>query len=288
MKQYHLSTIAMALSFSNMASAQNEEFDPLSHAPKPKGAYSIDLENSEIVDEDGSKFPIHQPETTESLRETRAIKMDLSPLEQYVISFSLDGMPYREVSRFEGEDLTKIKKMLHDPQWSEHWERIARAIGMLGDKSDAKFLIDFIEKFGDNSERAELAKLSALESLGFIVARHQDQDSLAYLKKGASPQRWKSIASRYGSDGSLFELYALNGLSYSGQEEAIQFLESQRQVKLADTSSKKGTTSGAVGIATIDALLKHARSVQLNGQDFVHEEPRTSSEDEDGEIKVMH
>lgn len=251
----------------------------------PSGAYKIDLKNGKMIDESGKEFKFESVKNKNDEVAKLKESLNFSGLEHYVTSVFSNGLPYEDLREFEGQDLSRIKKMMYEERWAPYWVAMARAVGTLGSDSDADFLIKYVEKNDNPSDAAFDAKLSALDALGVLAARLGNQKAFSYLVKAVEPNTAQRLATPYSSQAArpLLISAALDGLAATGREEAVEILKGKMNRAARSGFDYLTAETGTRDAESMKNLVEQAEHVRTNGL-----APRHDFDSESSEVKVMH
>jgi len=92
-------------------------------------------------------------------------------IKEFVRQFYIHREPYEEVSKYDASVMPTLLRMLRDPGKQDHWSNIVVPLGMIGDESAVKPMIEFIEKSkkGALNRSRRRAKTSAVMALGYLM-----------------------------------------------------------------------------------------------------------------------
>lgn len=250
----------------------------------PSGAYKLDLKNGKMIDESGKEFKFESVKKKNDEVAKLKESLNFSGLEQYVTSGAFNGMPYEDLRKFEGQDLSRVKEMMYDEQWAPYWVAMARSIGMLGSDSGVDFLIKYIEKNDNPSDAAFDAKLSALDALGTMTARLGNQKAFIFLVKAVEPNTAQRLATPYSSKAArpLLISAALDGLAATGREEAVEILRGKMKRSAGSGFDYLTAETGTRDAESMKNLVEQAEHVRRNGL-----VPRHDFDSESSGVKVM-
>ncbi len=199
-------------------------------------------------------------------------------IRDYVRQYFVEGVPYAEtISQYDETVVPILLEMLNDPKEEDFFKiNIVAVLGMVGDESILEPLIEFIEEPTDKepSDPAYIAKTSAIVSMGYFINRTDNEEALTYLADSLQPEVWiergiaeepsilpatspdeettRGLESLTSTDEdstesleALIEVRnfdysqkAILGLALSGNESALEALQSARPSPLEATPSR--------------------------------------------------
>ncbi|MCI2285742.1 hypothetical protein L3081_23140 [Colwellia sp. MSW7] len=173
-----------------------------------------------------------------------------SDVTEFVQQMFVQGIPYEEASTYDSSNVITLKDMLRNPEYLQHWGKIAVMISIIGDESVVEDIIYFIENdpTGDFGKPHLLAKKNALFGLGYLINRTQNKTAEKYLTKGLEPAEWDKrgvlTLGRF-SDSDTRNQYlskaSLLGLAISGSEDTLKAI-----LKLEATDKKSSKFRGNI------------------------------------------
>jgi hypothetical protein len=196
------------------------------------------------------------------------IQLPGSSVEEFVHKVYVHGVPYEPASKFPSSDVPQLLRMLADPNEQPYWSNIVATLGAIGDVRAAKPLIDFLTGgTGNLSEEHFKAKTAVLMSLGYLINKSRDPQSLDFLLRSLNPNVWaERIKWRApfpeGVANQRIHLTALSiwGLALSGTTEAGEALRALKRP--ARTASERRVKAALINVID-EALALHEKVVRL-------------------------
>lgn len=238
----------------------------------PRGSYSIYPDEEVIIDAEGNSYDFSNPLKHRSKSAEMRKKANLSPVEEFATRTYHHGTPYEEAIAFVGSDLSRLQKMLRDPEWKAHWTSIATVLGMVGDEAVITDLIEYVD--GPQlveDEAAYQAKSHAVPALGYAVARLKSQRALQYLESATNYEYWeKRIV--HGSSPSDVEMrrkqmvrMAMQGLMRGETDESLEVLKKHKERKRAALRGRSVALEDQEELNIIDMYIEEAKKVKSQG-----------------------
>lgn len=191
------------------------------------------------------------------------------PVEDYVQQEFFEGLPYEATLVYDESDLPKLRELLSQYQYLEHWRKIVAVMAIIGSDDVVDDLVQFIEvdELGDLGQDHYYAKKTAIISLGYLIHKTGNEKAITYLEDSLTPSKWSqrgvnNLGSRFTESETRnndLARAAVIGLVLSGNEKTHQLLKN-----LKDKSKNKfNAIVSKEGF--LDLMIKESESIKSKG-----------------------
>lgn len=161
------------------------------------------------------------------------------PVAEFVRAIHADEIPFAAASRYSIDDSEVLLPMLRNGDDALYWPNITMVLGIVGDGSTARELIEFLRGRDSSVEWSPLVfrgRASALGGLGYLAHENRNNSvaldiALGYLIEAVHPTAWMSEVSwldgREDAERRRLQLSAsaILGLALSGHDAAADALK---------------------------------------------------------------
>jgi hypothetical protein len=171
---------------------------------------------------------------------------ELPSIREFVQPIYIHGVPYDVASRYDASVVPELTRMLQDKESAQYWPNIVVTLGMIGDESAVKPLLEFLAQgSGEATQEEYAARSSVLLALGYLANKSGSKEALSFLSESTNPSVWArrkvGWSSPYMNDeerDKQLSTMAILGLGLSGRPEARETL--QRLQRSSASKSDQG------------------------------------------------